>query len=139
MLADQPMSNILVVFDVPTFYVAAWISTSLRTYGHTTSVLRADGFLPPACDFDAVVVGSRVLFGHHARSILEYVLANRDDLEAMPTAFFSLGAREVGDGALRKLGWIPTESVAFSMYAEEAHVSEFADRFHRDIHALAQP
>jgi flavodoxin-like protein len=87
------------------------------------------------------MVGSRVMFGHHARAIAAFVSANHTDLEAMPTAFFSVGsigpAGAPRDGMLRELGWNPLETAAFPMFGEPAMVAAFTDRFRRDVDALA--
>jgi menaquinone-dependent protoporphyrinogen IX oxidase len=128
------MSHILVLFDVATADVATWIAGALRTHGHVTELVRADGDIPSASKFDAVVVGSRVFFGHHAQPIIDYVSTNRAELEAMPTALFTVGAEGAYRmGTVRTLGWQPHETVSFPVFTDEAHVTEFAERFHHDL------
>ncbi len=134
------MSNILVVFDVPAFEVAGWVAQSLRAHGHVTLLVRADGNIPPASEFDAVVVGSRVLFGQHARTITDYVWLHRAELEAMPTASFTVGSEGTFRyGNARRMGWHPMEAASFPVFTDPACVAEFAERFNQDVENSLHP
>ncbi len=63
----------------------------LRARGHDVEIANAQcGHVPPPQDYDAVILGSRVQHGHHAREIVEYARQWRPELERMPTAFFSV-------------------------------------------------
>jgi menaquinone-dependent protoporphyrinogen oxidase len=67
------------------------LAQRLRARGHDVDVANArEGRLPPPQDYDAVVLGSPVHHGHHARVILDYAREYHDALEAMPTEFFSV-------------------------------------------------
>jgi menaquinone-dependent protoporphyrinogen oxidase len=46
---------------------------------------------------DGAVIGSSVHRGHHDRSIVDFVKANREALSAMPSAFFSVSLAAHGD------------------------------------------
>ncbi len=128
------MSSIFALFDVPAFEVAGWVAQALRAHGHVTVLVRADGYIPPASEFDAVVVGSRVFFGRHARTIIDYVWMHRADLEAMPTASFTVGSEGTFRfGNSRRMGWHPMEAASFQAFSDPSSVTEFADCFNRDV------
>lgn len=76
--------------------------------------------------FDAIVVGASVEFGRHQRYIERFVERNRDYLQRVPSAFFSVcGAsgrpdarnHAVGAGYIQRFitrtGWAPRHSVSF--------------------------
>lgn len=126
------MSRILVLFASSygqTRAVAEAIARRLRTSGHTVELADAGaGRPPPPMDYDAVVIGSRVQFGKHARPVAAYVRTYRTELGAMPAAFFSVSMSAAGDdrgterGAdpngylaafFAEVGWHPTRTVAF--------------------------
>ena len=101
------------------------IAKRLRARGHTVDIACArTGALPPPASYDAVILGSRIELGHHAPEILEYVRDHREDLEHMPTAFFSVSlAAAVPFAGLdprgylmktfRDLDWLPDHAAAF--------------------------
>lgn len=71
--------------------IAYELAARLRERGHEVELANVrEGRPPPPQDYDAVILGSRVEHGHHAREILEYVREHREALEQMPTAFFSV-------------------------------------------------
>jgi len=88
------MSRILIAYA--SFYgqtrkIAEAIAAQLRGKGHTVELAAACASPPPPVeDYDAVVLGSCVEFGHHARPIVEYITANRDALRDIPSYFFSV-------------------------------------------------
>ncbi|MCE9575383.1 MAG: protoporphyrinogen oxidase [Deltaproteobacteria bacterium] len=90
------MSRVLVLFASShgqTRAIAGAIAARLRERGHVAEVADAGtglAHLPPPEDYDAAILGSRVEYGDHARSILAYVARHRERLAAMPTAFFSV-------------------------------------------------
>jgi menaquinone-dependent protoporphyrinogen oxidase len=75
---------------------------------------------PPLADYDAVIIGARIRFGRHPRSIVNYVRDQREALATMPASFYSVGGHDVFDreGYLLQLtqrtGWRPTATAAFA-------------------------
>ncbi|TMQ04312.1 MAG: protoporphyrinogen oxidase [Deltaproteobacteria bacterium] len=120
------MSCILVAYASThgqTRKIAELIAAQLRLAGHEVDLADAAVELPPVEDYDAVVVGSRVQFGAHARPIVDYIRDNRDELAAIPSYFFSVSMSAVSaaadpEGYLEKLftitGWRPRAAIAFA-------------------------
>ena len=124
------MSRVLVVYAShfgQTRAIAQRLVERLRDRGHEVDIADAsDGIegLPPPQDYDAVMFGSRVEFGKHARPVLEYMRENEAALRKIPTAFFSVSMSAADKPAgtdpndyltktFSDLGWVPTESAAF--------------------------
>ncbi|TMQ22626.1 MAG: protoporphyrinogen oxidase [Deltaproteobacteria bacterium] len=116
------MSCILVAYASThgqTRKIAELIAAQLRLAGHEVDLADAAVELPPVEDYDAVVVGSRVQFGAHARPIVDYIRDNRDELAAIPSYFFSVSMSAVSaaadpEGYLEKLaGGLPYRSYNF--------------------------
>lgn len=88
------MSRVLVAYACylgRTRAIAGELAQRLRVRGHEVELANArEGRLPPPQDYDAVILGSRVERGHHAREIEDYVREYRKELDHMPTAFFSV-------------------------------------------------
>lgn len=88
------MSRVLVAYACHsgrTRAIADELAQRLRARGHEVEVANGrEGRMPPPQDYDAVILGSRIEHGHHAREILDYVRDWREELERMPTAFFSV-------------------------------------------------
>jgi len=109
-----------------THLIAETLAGHLRAAGHGVELADAlAGGLPPPEDYDAVMMGSRVQLGRHASEIVEYAVANRHVLAAMPTAFFSVSMaasqRTAGpdpQGYMETLfgatDWRPARFVAFA-------------------------
>lgn len=116
------------------------LAERLRWRGHEVEVACArEGRLPPPQDYDAVVLGSRIAWGHHAREILEYVREYRDDLGHKPTGFFSVNFAAAlpfsgrdPRGHLRhtfeKLQWAPDHAASLGRIGTP-RVASLADRF----------
>ncbi|MDX2091576.1 MAG: flavodoxin domain-containing protein [Kofleriaceae bacterium] len=123
------MSDILILYAShygQTRTIAERIGSRLREHGHDVDVVdvQAKSARPIARGYDLVVLGSRIEFGKHAREVLKFVRANREDLRAIPTAFFSVsmsasntGGQGDPGGYVEKmfslLGWRPTVWTAF--------------------------
>jgi len=122
------MSRILIAYASSygqTRKIAEAIASELRHGGHVVEL--ADtlaGPPPPVQDYDAVVLGSRVQLGRHARPILAYIAANRAELDQVPSYFFSVSMSAAErhtldpDGYLEKLfatsHWRPREAIAIA-------------------------
>jgi menaquinone-dependent protoporphyrinogen oxidase len=112
--------------------VAQSIADRLRTAGSTVLVTNVGDF-PSRVDpesFDGVIVGASINYGRHQRSIRRFARTNRDILQKIPSAFYSVSGAECSpDEApramakqyiatfVRETGWQPamTESVAGAM------------------------
>ena len=121
------MSRILLVYAShfgQTATIAARLRDRLVDRGHAVDMFNIDVVPPPPDRYDAVILGSRVEVGKHAKPLLEYIRAHREGLARIPTAFFSVSMSAAGkppasdpNGYLRltfaDLKWTPTVSTAF--------------------------
>jgi menaquinone-dependent protoporphyrinogen oxidase len=125
------MSRILVAYACRfgrAHAIAAELAARLRTRGHEVEVANArDGRLPPPQDYDAVILGSPIERGHHAREILDYVHQYKDELQCIPTGFFSvslaasvplaaLDPRRYVDRLVHDSGWVPDHTASFGSF-----------------------
>jgi menaquinone-dependent protoporphyrinogen oxidase len=108
--------------------IAEAIGLTLRRRGCVVELGNANAgvaALPHPSDYDAVVLGSRVQVGAHAKSIGAYVRAHRGELLGIETAFFSvsMAAADRAKGTdpngyvrkeLERLAWTPRRTVAFA-------------------------
>jgi menaquinone-dependent protoporphyrinogen oxidase len=105
--------------------IAEAIAAELRRSGHVVELADALAAAPPPVeDYDAVVLGSRIQFGVHAKPILAYITSNRAALDAMPSYFFSVSMSAAGassmdpEGYLEKLfavtQWRPRAAIAIA-------------------------
>lgn len=108
--------------------IAEVIATEMRACGAEVSLCDALSTTPPPPDaFDAVLVGSRVHFGRHARAIRRYVRRYLPALNRRRTGFFSVSmsaaAALAADGAhadavvgrfLAQTGWQPEWTATFA-------------------------
>jgi menaquinone-dependent protoporphyrinogen oxidase len=122
------MSRILIAYASSygqTRKIADAIAADLRNSGHVVEL--ADALAsppPPVQDYDAVVLGSSVQFGHHAKPIRAYITENRAELGQVPSYFFSVSMSAAGshapdpDGYLEKLfaatQWHPRQAIAIA-------------------------
>jgi menaquinone-dependent protoporphyrinogen oxidase len=105
--------------------IAGELAQRIRSRGHEVEIADARaGRLPPPQDYDAVILGSCVELGHHAREIVDYIREYRGALEQMPTAFFSISmaaavpfAGADPGGHLARLvaesGWMPDHVASY--------------------------
>lgn len=120
------MSRILIAYGSShgqTRKIAEVIAGDLRRTGHIVELADAMvGRPPPVQDYDVVVLGARVQFGRHAQPIVDYIAANRAELDAIPSYFFSVSMSAAGahgadpQGYLNALfttaRWQPREAIA---------------------------
>jgi len=88
------MSKIAIVYGTTEGHTTAIVDTmrqALEARGDTVTVARAGEPLPtiPA-DADGVIVGASVHAGKYQAPLLAFVRANRERLEALPSAFFQV-------------------------------------------------
>jgi menaquinone-dependent protoporphyrinogen oxidase len=131
----MPPRRILIVYASnygQTAKIAQYMADRLRAAGTSvllSSVNDVPRLIPPAT-YDGVIVGASINFGRHQRSIRRFARANRDELQRIPSAFFSVSGAECSPeeasravaqqyiaNFLRETGWRPalTESVAGAM------------------------
>jgi hypothetical protein len=108
--------------------VADALAHELSRDGFTVEIADADTrAAPPPADYDAIVIGSRVRFGGHARAIVDYIAHHREALATMPAFLFAVsrdGHAHVGR-LRRATGWLPTRS--FGIARPAWHVRWFGD------------
>ena len=105
-----------------TMKIAERMQEVLTAAGHTVPIACADTVLQnfSLSEFDGVIIGGSVIAGHHQRYLERFVRTHRDQLNRMPSAFFSVSgsaagtserdqtnARRVLDEFLGKTGWHP--------------------------------
>ena len=123
--------RILVVYGTAyghTAKVAQRIALALRCVGDDVTVV--DAADPPRVlnvgAYDGVIVGSSVTYGRHQRSVRRFVLAHQDELNAIPSAFFSVSGAAAGasrddrtrarryiNAFLHETLWRPAHTAAF--------------------------
>lgn len=122
------MSRILIGYASTygqTHKIADALAAELRRAGHEVELADAMVAMPPPVeDYDAVVLGSRVQFGVHARPILDYIAEHRAELDAIPSYLFSVsmaaadGPSADPGGYLEKLfataHWRPHAAIAIA-------------------------
>ena len=89
------MARVLVVYGTnegQTRKIAQRIAQRLEMNGHEAHLADASATPPPRCssDFDACIVGASVHEGKHQRSVVHFVKENLDDLQHIPSVFFSV-------------------------------------------------
>jgi menaquinone-dependent protoporphyrinogen oxidase len=78
--------------------IADYIADVVRAHGHdaeTVDIKHAKDGVPTG--FDGVVLGSSIHMGKHDKHAVEYVERNREVLEKLPSAFFSVSLAAHGD------------------------------------------
>ena len=108
--------------------IAERIAQRLRDKEHEVVMHRADAVpsgLEPA-DYDGVIVGSSIHYGHHPNFLRALVRRLRTALTARPSAFFSVSLSAGGPGAkpeaarryletfLRQVDWHPPQTATFA-------------------------
>ena len=79
--------------------------------------------MPPPRDYDVVIIGMPMTFGHESESIATYVEHNRDSLTDVASGVFTVSKsgtlRDQDPGGfleqfLRRVGWAPNLAAAFA-------------------------
>ncbi|MEO7456918.1 MAG: flavodoxin domain-containing protein [Gemmatimonadaceae bacterium] len=88
-----------------TSFIAQRIADTLSSIGHEADIANADHPAAPIglAAYDAAVIGSSVIGGKHRRSVQRFVAAHHDELNAMPSAFFSVSASAAGQWESQQL------------------------------------
>ena len=120
------MTKILIAYGTvegQTARIAQYLANEIRSQGYEASPLNVERASAPGPDgYDAVIVGASIHMGRHERNVLDYVRQNREALERLPSAFFSVSlaahddtesARMEVEGYVQKFvqqtGWRPRQ------------------------------
>lgn len=119
------MRHILIVYASThgqTRLVVEAIARQLQTRHLVVELVDCARQRPPSpAHADAVVLASRIQFGHHAAAVLGYIRQHRAALEGKPTAFISVSMAAADGGndpngylaaTFETLGWQPTRAYA---------------------------
>ena len=97
--------------------ISEYVADVVRGQDHEADALDIKGSEAPRMDgYDAVIVGASIHMGKHENYVLDFVRENRDELERLPSAFFSVSMAahdnpEEAEGYIeefvRKTGWRP--------------------------------
>ena len=125
------MSTILILYtsiEGQTVRIAERMAQTLRQSGHTAETLLALGrrIDLPLQRFDGIIVGASIHYGKHPPYLKSWVRDHRDDLQARPSAFFSVSLSGGGPGARpktaqrylerfqRETGWHPEQTASLA-------------------------
>src|SRR5215208_530178 len=97
--------------------ISEYVAAVIRGHGHEADTVDLKGSVDPeADDYDAVIIGASIHMGKHEDYVLDFVRKNRDALERLPSAFFSVSMAahdnmEEAEGYIeeftREAGWRP--------------------------------
>ena len=97
--------------------ISEFAADVIRGHGHEAEAVNIKGSGAPSPDgYDAVIVGASIHMGKHEDYVLDFVRKNRDALERLPSAFFSVSMAahdnpEEAEGYIeeftREAGWRP--------------------------------
>src|SRR3712207_9227887 len=71
--------------------ISEYLAEVIRDHGHEAHAVDIKGpGVPEPDDYDAVIVGASIHMGKHEDYVRDFVRENRDALERLPSAFFSV-------------------------------------------------
>ena len=71
--------------------ISEYVADVARSQGHEAKAVDIKGSGAPDPDgYDAVIVGASIHMGKHEEYVLDFVTENREALERLPSAFFSV-------------------------------------------------
>ena len=122
------MARVLLLYhsyDDQTSRIARRIAETLREARHDVTVHRfgGPGSLETVRNYEAVLVGAAVRYGHHDRALEKEAREHANDLAARPNAFFSVclaatrnstEAQGYVQGFQRRTGWTPQVTMSFA-------------------------
>ena len=134
------MSRILIIYtsiEGQTARIAGHMAQTLQQLGHSVDSRRVETARPGLAfeQYDGVIAGASIHYGHHPAYFLALVRSQRQALEGRPSAFFSVSLSGGGPGARpktaqryiakfqRKTGWHPPQvasiggALQYSKYA----------------------
>jgi menaquinone-dependent protoporphyrinogen oxidase len=136
------MARIAIIFgsvDGHTARVAERIAATLVRAGHAVDVAPAGppGIAASLAQYDAVIVGSAIRYGHHRPQVEALVRANLGTIVERPNAFFSVSLSAGGPGArpaeasgyveefIERTGWQPRSVALFAGALRYTHYNPF--------------
>ena len=131
--------------------IAERIARMLGDRGHSVDVRPARDFRAgfDAAEYEAVVIGASIHYGHHPAYLRALMRHHRADLEGLPTAFFSVSLSAGGPGAkpaaarrylekfLSQIGWQPKLTKIFAGALQYSKYGGFKRLLMRMIVGLA--
>ena len=105
--------------DGQTLKICNEIVKSMEAKGFAPKLVQLSDFDEKISDFDLLVIGASIRYGVHAKNVVEFMKVNREELEKIRTAFFSVNlvARKEEKNSfdtnpyvvkyLKQLGWKP--------------------------------
>src|SRR5215203_6125204 len=116
------MTRVLIPYGTTeglTARISEYVVDVIRDHGHEADTVDIKGSgAPKPDDYDAVIVGASIHMGKHEDYVLDFVRENRDALERLPSAFFSVsmadhhdmeGAEGYIEEFVRETGWRPAK------------------------------
>src|SRR5215207_5870153 len=99
--------------------IPEYVADVILSHGHEADAVDIKGSEAPNPDgYDAVIVGASIHMGKHEVYVLDFVRENRETLERLPSAFFSVSMAahddmEEAEGYIeefvRETGWRPAK------------------------------
>jgi menaquinone-dependent protoporphyrinogen oxidase len=99
--------------------ISEYVADVVRGHGHEADTVDLKGSVDPEPDdYDAVIVGASIHMGKHEDYVRDFVRKNRNALERLPSAFFSVSMAahdnmEEAEGYIeefvRETGWHPAK------------------------------
>ena len=99
--------------------ISEYLAEVIRDHGHEAHAVDIKGpGVPEPDDYDAVIVGASIHMGKHEDYVRDFVRENREALERLPSAFFSVSLAahdnmEEAEGYIeefvRETGWHPAK------------------------------
>jgi menaquinone-dependent protoporphyrinogen oxidase len=88
------MMRVLIAYGTTegqTARISEYLAEVIRDHGHEPYAIDIKGSgAPEPDDYDAVIVGASIHMGKHEDYVRDFVRKNRDALERLPSAFFSV-------------------------------------------------
>ncbi len=112
--------------DGQTLKIANKIKGILIEKGNNVSLFSIEDFSGKVADYDKFIIGSSIHYGKHNAKIIEFITANKKQLDSTKNAFFSVNlvARKPERAMpetnpyfikfLSKIDWIPFQSAVFA-------------------------
>jgi menaquinone-dependent protoporphyrinogen oxidase len=115
------MMRVLIAYGTTegqTARISEYLAEVIRDHGHEAYAVDIKGSgAPEPDDYDAVIVGASIHMGKHEDYVRDFVRENRDALERLPSAFFSVSLAahddtEEAEGYIEEFvqetGWHPS-------------------------------